>query len=123
METTKFELRKLEAKDIAPMASIINRMGWKEFKKVFQSVDPKDMTDMSDMTTLGMTMAFDIVGIVLANYEWCQKDVFSLLSSLSGLEVKKIESLSPAEFAEMVIAVVQKEEFTDFFTVVSKLFK
>lgn len=120
METTTFELRKLEAKDIAPMASIINRIGWKQFKAVFQSDDGKDMTDL---TALGMTVAFDIVGIVLANYEWVQQDVFRFLSSLSGLEVKQIESLSPAEFAEMVIAVVQKEEFKDFFTVVSKLFK
>lgn len=119
METT-FELRKLEAKDIAPMASIINKIGWKEFKTAFQSVEGKDMTDL---TALGMTVAFDIVGVVLANYEKCQQDVFSFLSSLSGLKPKQIESLSPAEFAEMVIAVVQKEEFKDFFTVVSKLFK
>ena len=117
METT---LRTLEAKDIAPMASIINKIGWKQFKEVFQSTETKDMTDM---TALGMTVAFDIVGIVLANYEKCQSDVFSFLSSLSGLKVKQIESLSPADFAEMVIELVQKEEFTDFFTVVSKLFK
>ena len=121
METTNnYELRKLEAKDIAPMASLINKIGWKEFKTVFQSGDGKDMTDL---TALGMTVAFDIVGVVLANYEKCQQDVFNFLSSLSGMKPKQIESLSPAEFAEMVISVVKKEEFKDFFTVVSKLFK
>ena len=120
METTTFELRKLEAKDIAPMASIISKIGWKEVKAVFQSTDGKNTTDM---TALGMTIAFDIVGVILANYEKCQKDVFNFLASLSGLETKQIECLSPAEFAEMVISVVQKEEFTDFFMVVSKLFK
>lgn len=120
METTTFELRKLEAKDIAPMASIINKIGWKEFKATFQSTEGKDMTDLN---ALGMAVAFDIVGIVLANYEKCQADVFSFLSSLSGMKTKQIESLSPAEFAEMVIAVVQKDEFKDFFMVVSKLFK
>ena len=126
METTTFELRKLEAKDIAPMASIINKSGWKQFKDAFQQSDMKDMVDeegMIDLTTLGMAVGFDIVGIILGNYEKCQADVFRFLASLSGLEVKQIESLAPAEFAEMVIAVVQKEEFTDFFTVVSKLFK
>ena len=120
METTTFELRRLEAKDIAPMASIINKIGWKEFKTSFQSVDTKNA---GDITAMGMTVAFDIVGILLANYEKCQSDVFSFLASLSGLQVKQIESLSPAEFAEMVISVVQKEEFKDFFTVVAKLFK
>ena len=120
METTTIELRKLEAKDIAPMASIITKMGWKEFKETFQSSGMKDTTDPN---VLGMAVAFDIAGIVLANYEKCQQDVFGFLSSLSGLKVKQIESLSPADFAEMVIELVQKEEFKDFFTVVSKLFK
>lgn len=119
-EEAPYTLRKLEAKDIAPMASIINKMGWKEFKTAFQSESVKDMGDINKM---GMAVAFDMVGIVLANYEKCQQDVFSFLASLSGLKAKQIESLSPAEFAEMVIAVVQKEEFKDFFTVVSKLFK
>ena len=120
METTTFELRKLEAKDIAPMASIINKMGWKQFKDAFQTTNTKDMKDLN---ALGMSVAFDVIGIVLANYEKCQADVFNFLASLSGLKAKQIESLSPAEFAEMVIAVVQKEEFKDFFLVVSKLFK
>ena len=119
METT-FELRRLEAKDIAPMASIINKIGWKEFKVAFQSESVKGMTDIEK---LGMTVAFDVVGIVLANYAKCQQDVFNFLSSLSGIETKLIESLPPADFAAMIIAVVQKEEFKDFFTVVSKLFK
>lgn len=115
-----FALRRLEAKDIAPMASIISKMGWKQFKDTFQTVDPKDM---GNPEALGMTMVFDMVGIVLANYEKCQSDVFSFLSSLSGMKVKQIESLAPAEFAEMVIAVISKKEFKDFFTVVSTLFK
>ena len=120
METTTFELRKLEAKDIAPMASIVNKIGWKEVKTVFQSADGKNTTDLN---ALGMTITFDIVGVILANYEKCQQDVFNFLAGLSGMKPKQIECLSPAEFAEMVIAVVQKEEFKDFFLVVSKLFK
>lgn len=115
-----YTLRRLEAKDIAPMASIISKMGWKQFKDTFQTVDPKDM---GNPEALGMTMVFDMVGIVLANYEKCQSDVFSFLSSLSGMKVKQIESLAPAEFAEMVIAVISKKEFKDFFTVVQTLFK
>ena len=125
METTNnYELRKLEAKDIAPMASIINKIGWKQFKETFKQSDIKaDKDGMIDLTALGMAVGFDIVGIVMANYEKCQADIFGFLASLSGLKVKQIESLSPAEFAEMVIDVVQKEEFKDFFMVVSKLFK
>ena len=120
IETTKFDLRPLQAKDIAPMASIINKIGWKEFKATFQSAEGKDMTDLN---ALGMTVAFDIVGIILANYGKCQKDVFDFLASLTWLTPEQIESLPLSEFAEMVIQVVEKEEFKDFFLVVSKLFK
>lgn len=121
-----FALRKLEAKDIAPMASIISKIGWHQIRAAFQQSDMNDMVDEEgkiDLNALGMAVGFDMVGIILANYEKCQSDVFSFLSSLSGMKVKQIESLPPADFAAMVIAVVQKEEFKDFFTVVSTLFK
>lgn len=123
-EGEAFALRKLAAKDIAPMAAIINKIGWKQFKEAFNQADIKvDEEGKVDIATLGMAVGFDIVGIVLANYEKCQNDIFSFLASLSGMNVKQIESLPLADFAAMVIAVVQKEEFNDFFTVVSKLFK
>lgn len=123
METTTFEFRQLEAKDIAAMASILSKIGIKELKGCFQSVDIRGLAEKGNAEVLGVTIAIDAAGVILANYEKCQDDIFKFLASLSGKKKQEIETLSPAEFAEMVIAVVQKEEFKDFFTVVSKLFK
>lgn len=124
MEET-YKLRKLEAKDIAPMASIINKIGWREFKETFQSEDVQAMAagGMDNAGAAGMTIVFDVLGIILGNYEKCQKDIFSFLSSLSGKEVTDIETLPIDEFAEMIVAVIKKEEFRDFMKVVSSLFK
>ena len=70
-----------------------------------------------------MSVAFEIAGVILGNYERCQNDVFSFLASLSGMDIKQIESLPLDTFTEMVFDVVKKEEFKDFMKVVSKLFK
>lgn len=125
MEETTYELRRLEARDIAPMASIINKIGWREFKETFQSEEVKAMAlgGTENASAAGMTIVFDIVGIILGNYEKCQKDIFGFLSSLSGMKGKQIESMPLADFAGMIVEVVQKEDFKDFMKVVSKLFK
>ena len=115
METT---LRTLEAKDIAPMASILSKIGVKEFKDCF----PTNI-ETKDMEAVGMSVAFELGGIVLANYGKCQDDIFKFLASLTGLDKEAVEKLPLATFAEMVVDVVKKEEFKDFFLVVSKLLK
>ena len=115
METT---LRPLEAKDIAPMASILSKIGVKQFKDCF----PTDVKT-KDMEAVGISVAFEIAGIILANYEKCQDDIFKFLASLSGMTKEEVEKLSLATFMEMVVALVQKDEFKDFFSVVSKLLK
>ena len=121
MNETTFELRTLEAKDIAPVASILSKIGMKEIKDCFSADDLKGMTD--DAATVGVTVMFNIAGVILSNYEKAQTDIFKFLASLSGMDLKDIEKLPLDTFTEMVIAVVQKEEFKSFFSVVSKLFK
>ena len=123
----KYTLRKLEAKDIAPMASILSKIGLKEVKNCFSPNDMKAIAGgeggIEAVGAVGVSVAFEIAGVILSNYERCQNDVFSFLASLSGMDIKQIESLPLGIFAEMVIDVVKKEEFKDFMKVVSKLFK
>ena len=119
----KYELRKLEAKDIAPMASILSKIGIKEIKGCFSHVMTDGKTTEESIAAVGAAVMFEIVGVILGNYEKCQNDIFRLLSSLSGMDMKQIESLPIDTFTEMVIDVVKKEEFKDFMKVVSKLFK
>lgn len=123
----KYTLRKLEAKDIAPMASILSKIGLKEVKNCFSPDDMKAIAGgeggIEAVGAVGVSVAFEIAGVILSNYEKCQNDVFSFLASLSGMDIKQIESLPLGTFAEMVFDVVKKEEFKDFMKVVSKLFK
>lgn len=123
----KYTLRKLEAKDIAPMASILSKIGLKEVKNCFSPDDMKAIAGgeggIEAVGAVGVSVAFEIAGVILSNYERCQNDVFSFLASLSGMDIKQIESLPLGTFTEMVIDVVKKEEFKDFMKVVSKLFK
>ena len=123
----KYTLRKLEAKDIAPMASILSKIGLKEVKNCFSPDDMKAIAggdgSIEAVGVVGVSVAFEIAGVILSNYERCQNDVFSFLASLSGMDIKQIESLPLGTFTEMVFDVVKKEEFKDFMKVVSKLFK
>lgn len=128
MATEKnYTLRKLEAKDIAPMASILSKIGLKEVKNCFSPDDMKAIADgdgsIEAVGAVGVSVAFEIAGVILSNYERCQNDVFSFLASLSGMDKKQIESLPLDTFTEMVIDVVKKEDFKDFMKVVSTLFK
>lgn len=126
-----FKLRDLTADDIFPMCQIISKIGVKEFKHCFESPDLKNVIANAvsgedkavDVTAVGMSVGFDIVGIILSNIASCKKDIYVLLSGLSGMTVKEISELPMLTFIEMVTAVVKKDEFKDFFQGAAKLFK
>lgn len=132
------ELRELKSSDIFPMVGILNRIGFKELKTVLtpdkvkemlktfkEAGDPEAKADedgMDNSTILGFNLILEVVGIVMNNLPACEGDLYKFLSGVSGLTVKEIENLPMSDFAEMIVAVVQKPEFRDFFKAVSKLF-
>lgn len=122
MTTEKaYTLRNLEAKDVFIVSKILSQVGLKEFREAF---DLKLFSDEEkDIEAVGMAVFFDMSHVLLGNLPKCEKDIYSFLASLSDMEVKEIESLPMNTFIEMVIDVFRKEEFTDFFKLVSKLFK
>lgn len=131
-ESTKaFELRNLTADDMFPMFQIISKIGVKEFKHCFESADVKKAVEavssgkdgQEALAAVGMTVAFDLAGVIISNLPSCKEDIYLLLSQLSGMKTKDIASLPMVTFMEMIVAVIKKEEFTDFFQAVSKLFK
>ena len=130
-KTKAYELRNLRADDMFPMFQIISKIGVKEFKSCFESQDVKKaMADMAsgdknqaDLTSVGMAVAFDLAGLVVSNLASCKTDIYLLLSQLSGMTTKQIADLPMVTFMEMIIDVIRKDEFKDFFQAVSKLFK
>lgn len=126
-EQKAYTLRALEAKDVFLMSKIIGAIGIKEFKSAFESDELKSMIrsngDTDVTMSVGISVFMDIAGIILNNLPKCEKDVYSFLGSLSGMDAKQIESLPMVTFIEMIIDVIKKEEFKDFMKVVSKLLK
>lgn len=126
MNTAKaYELRTLCAEDIFPMFKIISKIGIKEFKSCFESEDVKAVIngEQADLNTVGLAVAVDIAGVIMANIPCAKEDIYLFLEQISGMSKDDIRELPIPIFAEMIIDVVKKEEFKDFFGVVSKLFK
>ena len=65
----------------------------------------------------------DIADVLLNNIPKCENDFYKFLANISDLKVDEIKKLKPADFMGMIIDVIKKEEFKDFFKVVSESFK
>lgn len=128
MDSKTYELRRLCADDIFPMFQILSKVGIKEFKNCFdspeiQSIISNTGEEKVDANAVGLAVMMDVVGILMANLPKAKDDIYLLLSQISGLKVKEVAALPMNEFVQMIIDVIQKDEFKDFFQVVAKLFK
>ena len=132
MSEKKFELRELKSADLFPMFGILSKIGFKDLKDslsvdtiktMIDSVNGKSEDNDTQTTILGFGIIMEVVEVIMKNLPKCEKEIYSFLAGVSGMTAKEIADLDVATFTEMVIAVVQKEEFKDFFKVVSGLFK
>lgn len=105
------------------MSKIISKIGVKEFKECFEGDTITQLVKGGDTNAIGFAVMINIASVVLSNLPKVEKDVFAFLSSVTGLKVEEIENAPMAEFADMVISLFQKEDFTDFIKVVSRLFE
>ena len=126
----EFTLRKFKSSDMFPMFAILSKIGFKDLKNSLSEESIKNMVsafngedDESKATYVGFSIMLNIAEAVIKNLPSCENEIYNLLSSLSGMTVNEIADLDMVTFTEMIIAVVQKEEFKDFFKVVSGLFK
>lgn len=132
-----YELRNLQADDLFVLVSIVSKIGIKEFKACFASDDVKDAVmsmakkdkkgeaadNSNDLTSVGISVALDIASILMANIGKCKNDIYALLSNLSGMKAADIAKLPVMTFTSMVVDLVKKKEFADFFQEAVKLFK
>ena len=134
MEATKkkYELRRLAAKDIFAMSRVIGKVGLNNFKRCFDNEELRtlvsglsddDKKDDKKITAVGMTVALEVADVLFAHLPDCEKELYQFLSSVSGLKVAEIQELPMDEFFEMVVEIVKKPEFKDFFKVASRSFR
>ena len=136
-EEKPYKFRTLCAEDIFPMFVIIKKIGIKEFKTIMGEGDDlkklislsfkKNANDAENANDAiiesGLSVAMDVVDIIIGNLPKCENEIFKLLAQTSNLDEKAIRKLGFASFFEMVVDFVKKEEFKDFIKAVSKLFK
>lgn len=124
----KFELRELKSSDMFPMFGILSKIGFKELKERFTPEKIQNLVNVANgeegdsQTILGFNLIFEIVEVVISNLPSAEKEIYKFLSGISGMSEKEVADMSMVGFTEMIVAVVQKEEFKDFFKVVSGLF-
>ena len=120
MESTNktYEFRPLVASDMGAICKIITAIGIRQFKECFNVDDLRG----GDAEKVGIGIMFDIAGIIISNIPRAEEEIQAFLSSLSGMKVAEIKKLPLADYGEMIMDVVMKEDFQDFFKRVMKLF-
>lgn len=120
----EFTIRPLKSTDIFPMAKILNKMGVGQLKQVLEGDTVTALfRGGKDTKAIGTAVAIDLAGLLLSNLPSCETEIYNFLSSVTGIKTTDLRETSMADFAEMIIAVCKREEFTDFIGVVSKLLK
>ena len=133
-----FNLRELKSCDIFPMFEIMGKIGFKDLKKRLtpdkikemknfmkqnEGQEDQEQNDEDMQTILGFNIIFEVLDIIMSNLPSCEQEIYNFVGSIAGMSVKQVKNLSMLDFTEIIIAILQKDEFKDFFKVVSKLFK
>jgi hypothetical protein len=130
-----YKLRELSAQDIFSMSRIIKKIGVANFKKCLDGEEMKaaiaeymrgekegEKKDLGGLTVAGIDVTFEIASVIFDRLPECETEIYAFLSSLSGLKILMIQKLPMACFFDMIIDVIKKPEFKDFFKRASRLF-
>lgn len=116
------EIRPITSMDLFPMMRIISKIGVDKFKKAFESVSFKqDDSGNVDVEAVGFGVFVDIIGVIVDNLPNAENEIYDFLASVTGQGVKTLKNLPPADFLNLIVDVVKRPEFKDFFSVASKL--
>lgn len=131
--TQKYELRALAAKDVFSMSRIIAKIGVNNFKKclvdneevkkAIGALTDEEKAGDAGVTAVGMVAALEVANVLFEHLPDCERELYAFLADLSGLKVAEVQTLPMVDFFEMIVDVIRKPEFKDFFKVASKLFK
>ena len=139
-----YEFRPLGGEDVFLMFRIIGKIGVKEFNACFENDGIKRLVadmmaqkqeddsengengennEAASYSVTYISVILEVADVLFRNIAKCEGEVFQMLSQTSNLTVAQVKKLPLAQFTEMVIDFIKKDEFRDFIKVVSKLFK
>lgn len=126
----EYEMRNLQATDIFSIVKILNGIGLNNVKEVidFEEINKirKGMTeDNADVITsqVGLNVVMSLATIILENLPKIENDLYKFVGSVIGIKTKDVAKMDMGEFMDVLITIIQKEEFKDFFKRASKLIK
>lgn len=127
----EYILRKPKATDLFVASKILKTIGAKNIYNCFNNEELEEIKTLAkskkgnadvNYEKVGLMVVTSVCDLLLEKLEYIQEPLIKFMSNLSGLKVKEIENLPPAEFMEMAITIIKMPEFVDFIKVVLKSF-
>ena len=126
----EYEMRNLQATDIFSVVKILNGIGLNNVKEAidFEEINKirKGMTENNAeviTSQVGLNVVMSIATVILENLPKIENDLFNFIGSVIGIKTKDVAKMDMGEFMDVLISIIQKEEFKDFFKRASKLIK
>ena len=126
----EYEMRNLQASDIFSVVKILNGIGLNNVKEAINLDEinnlRKGMTeDNADVITsqVGINVVMSIATIILENLPNVESDLYNFIGSVIDMKAKDVAKMDMGDFMDLLITIIQKEEFKDFFKRASKLIK
>ena len=126
----EYNMRNLQATDIFSVVKILNGIGLKNIKESidFEEINKirKGMTeDNADAVTsqVGVNVVMSIATVILENLPNVESDLYNFIGSVIDMKAKDVAKMDMGEFMDILVTIIQKEEFKDFFKRASKLIK
>ena len=126
----QYEMRSLQASDIFSVVKILNGIGLKNIKEAINIEEinkiRQGMTEdnASAITSqVGVNVVMSIATVILENLPKVENDLYTFVGSVIGVKAKDVAKMDMGDFMDVLISIIQKEEFKDFFKRASKLIK
>ena len=126
----EYEMRKLQATDLFSVVKILNGIGLKNVREAI-NIDEinnvrKGMTKGNEdviTSQIGLNVVMSLATVVLENLPKIENDLYNFIGSVIDMKPKDVAKMDMGDFMDVLITIIQKEEFKDFFKRASKLIK
>ena len=130
----EYNMRNLQATDIFSVVKILNGIGLKNIKesidfeeinKIRKCMTEDNSEDNSEKvySQVGVKVVMSIATVILENLPNVESDLYNFIGSVIDMKAKDVAKMDMGEFIDVLITIIQKEEFKDFFKRASKLIK
>lgn len=130
----EYKMRSLQASDIFSVVKILNGIGLnnvkeainiEEINEIRKTMTEDNSEDNSEKvySQVGVKVVMSIATVILENLPKVENDLYTFVGSVIGVKAKDVAKMDMGEFMDLLIAIIQKEEFKDFFKRASKLIK